>query len=203
MFFIEKLCLFSQALPHSVFFGLSGHFLCPGKILPRQVIFPHGSVELSPGSDSHSQKALCPDAVSYTHLDVYKRQLFALSPPIYFSSAVFYTDFLSIIFPVLSFYLFLLGMESIGRKKRLLWLSLSCLVLAVGSLIKITVLITLIAMALYCIRYKKFRRALFLTAAGGLLAAAVTLSFQGYLYSHHLDRDCLLYTSFIRVQQNH
>ncbi len=115
--------------------------------------------------------------------------LFALSPPIYFSSAVFYTDFLSIIFPVLSFYLFLLGMESIGRKKRLLWLSLSCLVLAVGSLIKITVLITLIAMALYCIRYKKFRRALFLTAAGGLLAAAVTLSFQGYLYSHHLDRE--------------
>ena len=80
-----------------------------------------------------------------------------MSPPFYFIASTFYTDSLSMVFPVLIVYLYLRYLDSgANTKKRVIsavLLGLSC---AVGMLVKYTVIIALIAVILYhicCLLY--------------------------------------------------
>lgn len=84
--------------------------------------------------------------------------LFLLCFPFYFMGAAFYTDSLSLIFPVLCYYLYLCLKDEDNRKKQIIYFIVMGLSLTVGMMIKFTVVIVLIAIvidALLCIPWKK------------------------------------------------
>ncbi len=112
------------------------------------------------------------------------------SPPFYFIASTFYTDSLSMVFPVLIVYLYLRYPHSgENTKKRVvsaILLGLSC---AVGMFVKFTVIIALIAVILYHICTKGLRS--ILPAAIASLAAIIGVFalFNAYFYSAHMDKD--------------
>lgn len=112
-----------------------------------------------------------------------------LSLPFYFMAPVFYTDSLSMVFPVMALYFYLLWDESgnvMGKKIfYCLLLGLTC---AVGSLVKFTVVIALIAVILYHSCVKNWRQGLALAAACAVVLWAVTALFNGFMYSGMLDK---------------
>ncbi|MDD2503576.1 MAG: glycosyltransferase family 39 protein [Clostridia bacterium] len=91
--------------------------------------------------------------------------LFLLSPSFYTFAPVFYTDSLSLIFPVLTFYLYLQYTGSTTNKKKLAWAILIGLAVAIGALVKFTVIIVLFAIIIYEICSKRLKAALLLTYA--------------------------------------
>ncbi len=72
---------------------------------------------------------------------------FALSPQFCFLGGAVYTDTLSMLFPSLIFYLYLLSREARGGKKLLFYLLIG-LAAGIGGLIKITVVIMVIALVI-------------------------------------------------------
>ena len=114
--------------------------------------------------------------------------LFALSLPFYIIGAVFYTDALSLLFPVLAFYLYLRARDTEDIKKQILFYVLMALSAAVGMQIKFTVAVVLAAIAIdLCFRFelKRFAAAAVSTAA---VLVLVSVSVNGVLYNH-LDKE--------------
>ena len=70
------------------------------------------------------------------------------TPPMWFSAAVFYTDFLTLLFPVLAFWLFLCGLERNVLWKSAGWYLLAGLSIGLGAMVKPTVGIVAIAATL-------------------------------------------------------
>lgn len=62
--------------------------------------------------------------------------MYVLTVPFFFMGAVFYTDVLSMLFPILTYYLYLKAKES--EKKRFIWWIAMAAAAAVGMLIKMT-----------------------------------------------------------------
>lgn len=112
-----------------------------------------------------------------------------LSLPFYFMAPVFYTDSLSMVFPVMALYFYLLWDESgnIIRKRTFygLLVGLTC---ALGSLIKFTVAIALIAIVIYHICVKSLLQGLGLAAVCAVVFWAVIAVFNGFMYSAFLDK---------------
>jgi len=130
--------------------------------------------------------------------------LFLLSPPFYFCAAVFYTDFLSTVFPVLIFYLFLKCQDYGSHKKRILLYCLIGIVAAIGMLIKFTVVITVIAIVIYLLVKINYKQTIAFTLTSGLMIVIIMIYFNGYMYSNHLDKatavqERLPYTHFIMM----
>lgn len=114
---------------------------------------------------------------------------FVLCIPFFFMSAAFYTDSLSLLFPVLFYYLYLHFKEQTTMKRKIIFAVLMALVLTQGMLIKFTVAIVLVAViidALLSIDWKKT-----CLMAGTSIAVAVILFgiFNTYMYSAHLDKE--------------
>lgn len=111
---------------------------------------------------------------------------YMLCLPFYFISAVFYTDALSLLFPVLCYYLYLRFKEQTSWKKRIIFSVLMALSLVVGVMMKFTVIIILIAIlidAILSIHWKPF----FLMA--GICIGIVTIGLSGfnlYIYHYHI-----------------
>lgn len=107
--------------------------------------------------------------------------------PIWFSSAAFYTDFLSICFPVGSL-LFALKAEKCGsiRIRAAFW-ALSGLMAAVGAMIKITVLIMPIALVLWQALRGRWKAALAIALAAGILFGAGQIVLRESVYPDQLD----------------
>ncbi|HBA47505.1 MAG TPA: hypothetical protein DCZ91_06845 [Lachnospiraceae bacterium] len=114
---------------------------------------------------------------------------FILCVPFLMMGAAFYTDSLSLLFPVLFYYLYLHFKEQRIWKYRIAFALAMAFVLTVGMLIKFTVLIVLIAVtvdAILSINWKK----VCLLAGGALLVAFVVFGIMNaYMYSVHLDKD--------------
>ncbi|MBO4962723.1 MAG: glycosyltransferase family 39 protein [Clostridia bacterium] len=113
---------------------------------------------------------------------------FMLMPAFYFMAPVFYTDSLSIIFPMLALYLF-----TLAKKTPKLWLEIiiyfsSALVCALGALVKMPVLIVGIAICISLLCNKKFKKLLFYSILLIVCCSAVMGTFNGYVYSKHLDK---------------
>ncbi len=107
-------------------------------------------------------------------------------PPLLFMTDVFYTDSLSILFPILLFYLSLRIDESSGVKSWKLCV-FSGLVAVLGIFIKATVLIMVAAVCLsFCLR-KKWKKALIYILPFMVIYTVFTFAVQGCLYSRHLD----------------
>ena len=95
--------------------------------------------------------------------------------PFYFMGAAFYTDSLSLIFPVLFYYLYLCLKDENDKKKQIIYLVTMGVSLTIGMMIKFTVVIVLIAVvidAFLCIPWKK-----------ALLILVVSLAFYGVAVS--------------------
>lgn len=113
--------------------------------------------------------------------------LFAACLPFYFMGAVFYTDALSMIFPVLFYYLYL-RLTRAGRRWKRLCLAVGMgLTLAAGMTVKFTVVIMAIAVFADAVLVQQRWRVLFLLVGAALLAVVVYKLFYLWLYSSQLD----------------
>ena len=113
--------------------------------------------------------------------------LFALSPPFYFLAPAFYTDALSMPFPVLTYWLWLLAKDRPRRRDKLMLYALIGLAVSLGAQIKATVLIVFIAILLDGLWRGQWKR----TAAIALIGAVILLAGQAGLEHaifRHLDR---------------
>lgn len=107
--------------------------------------------------------------------------------PIWFSCAAFYTDFLSIAFPVAALWLALLAQRQQTRGRRALCWALYGLAVGVGALIKITVLILPIGATLWQALRGKWKDALCLGLAAALFFGAGQAILHGSVYPDQLD----------------
>ncbi len=116
--------------------------------------------------------------------------LFALSAPFYVMGAAVYTDAMTMLFPVLIFYLYLLSKEKERLKDRIILYVIMGLVCAVGSMLKFTVFIMAIAVLIDMLLNKKTRKD---SWKAGLCFVLITVllmsSFNTYIYARHLDKD--------------
>lgn len=114
--------------------------------------------------------------------------MFLLSPQYWFLGGAVYTDVLSMLFPILFFYLYLCYAGSKGRRRYRLLLAMG-LTMAVGSEIKCTVLIMAAAVLLHVL----LRRGVFRALKVGVwvlgITAAVSLALNAFLYSTLLSRE--------------
>lgn len=107
-------------------------------------------------------------------------------PPLFFMPDAFYTDSLSVLFPIGLLYLSLRTEGSKGWDLLKLCV-ISGFVAAVGSLVKPTVLIMAIAVSLSFLFQKKWKRFVVYSLSVGSVCLMVTLLFRGYIYGNHLD----------------
>lgn len=108
--------------------------------------------------------------------------------PLLFMTDAFYTDSLSILFPVLLFYLSLKMEESNGKMTWLLYI-ISGIVAAIGGLIKSTVLIMVIALVISFLIRKEWKKAGLYFVCVSAICMVFISGFHRYIYSEHLDAE--------------
>ncbi|MCI8307097.1 MAG: hypothetical protein HFH14_03505 [Lachnospiraceae bacterium] len=114
---------------------------------------------------------------------------FMLCVPFLVMGAAFYTDSLSVLFPALFYYLYLKFREQETLKKRLIYSVLMGLALAVGMLIKFTVLIILVAVVIDALLSVNWKNVCLFTACS-LFIAFITFGIMNtYMYYEHLDKE--------------
>lgn len=114
--------------------------------------------------------------------------IFSLSLPFYFIAPAFYTDSLTMIFPILIFRLYLTAREKGKFLKRLLMFALMGLAAGIGYGIKATVVIMLIAVIIDAALDRDLKRFIPMLPITVIMIAACSLAAQGIIY-RHLDRD--------------
>ncbi len=119
---------------------------------------------------------------------VFALVIFAVSAQFWVMSAAVYTDELSMLFPVLAYWLYLKSKDANAKRTFLLYL-LSAAAIAVGSLIKFTVFITAVAIIIDMVLNARppKKTVCFAACAVGVTLIAV-LCFNLYMYSAHLDK---------------
>lgn len=109
---------------------------------------------------------------------------FIITAPFYIMGAAFYTDSLSMLFPVL-FYYFYLCLKTSDKKR--LYLFLAGIVMAIGTIIKATVIIMAIAVIIDSIFDKKIKRAICVFISVSICLVTAQYSLNTYMYTKHLD----------------
>lgn len=110
--------------------------------------------------------------------------IFVLSVPFWFMGAVFYTDSLSMVFPVALFYLYL-RLTVTGRTRY--YGTLFVIVGVLGCFVKFTVCIMLIAVGIGSVLLGTWRKALPILAVTAVVGFVTGRIFDWYMYSFHLD----------------
>ncbi|MEG1932184.1 MAG: glycosyltransferase family 39 protein, partial [Pygmaiobacter sp.] len=113
---------------------------------------------------------------------------FLCCPPFYLIAPVFYTDALSLPFPILAFFLFLRSEAATTRCRRILYQLAMALALAFGALLKPTVLLCAIAIALFLLCRKQWKKALAWGLLSALVAALVFSAFFAFIYRTQLNQ---------------
>lgn len=108
-------------------------------------------------------------------------------PALYFVAPVFYTDSLSMVFPILVIYLYFQYIDSEATSKKILFASLIGIACAVGMLVKFTVLISLIAVIVYHLLKKNFLSVIPMVAISVAIIFGIFSLFNQYFYANHLD----------------
>lgn len=113
--------------------------------------------------------------------------IFSISLPFYFIAPAFYTDSLTMVFPILIFRLYLEAREQEKLIKRLLIFALMGLAAGVGYGIKATVAIMLTAVIIDAVLDRDFKRLIPMLPITVIMIVACTLAAQGIIF-RHLDR---------------
>ena len=103
--------------------------------------------------------------------------VFMINLPSYFGAAVFYTDVLTMIFPVLLFYLYLKLKEAKTNKAKIILMILMGSVAFAGMKLKFTVVIVAIAIVVDMLLNGKFKRTVVTVAVAGIIYLAGALAF--------------------------
>lgn len=119
---------------------------------------------------------------------VFVLALFAVSVQYWFWGGAVYTDSLSALFPVLIFWLYLKAREAAGRKKWFMYLLMG-IATTLGYMIKFPVIIMTIALIIVMLFNKEYKDIIKSTVCVAVIMAIVTVSYNGFIYSVHLDKD--------------
>ena len=114
--------------------------------------------------------------------------LFAVSPPFYLIAPVFYTDSLSLVFPLAAYYLVLKICDCKKLHLKIIYSIIAAFLLVIGALIKMTVLIFPIAAVIYFLLRRSFKNLLIYSSATVTVVLLSFALFNGYIYSTHLDK---------------
>ena len=114
--------------------------------------------------------------------------IFMINLPSYFGAAVFYTDVLTMIFPVLFFYLYLRLKEAKTNKSKLILMVLMGLVLFLGMKLKFTVIIVAIAIFVDMVLNGMFKKLIAMGVTVGIIYLVGALIFSSVIYPSHLDK---------------
>ncbi len=114
---------------------------------------------------------------------------FVLCVPFLFMGAAFYTDSLSLLFPVLFYYLYLHFKEQKTWKKRIIFAAGMAVALTIGMMIKFTVLIILVAVVIDALLTLNWKEVGLFTGCSLFVALAAFGIMNAYMYSAHLDKD--------------
>lgn len=114
--------------------------------------------------------------------------LLLLCPPLYFASAAFYTDVMSMAYPALFYLLYLCSRKEESWKKRLFWYAGMALTAAVGMEIKFTVVIIVIAVGLEMLLRGEWKKCLALAGVHIFFICAVFGAVNHAVYPKLLDR---------------
>lgn len=113
---------------------------------------------------------------------------FIASMPFYISGAVFYTDVITLIYPVLMLYLYLRLLDTKTLVRQVLYGALIGLTCVIGMLIKFTVVIALIAIILYHLCSKGITKRFWMPFASGIaIILIVFMGFNSFIYSSYLN----------------
>ncbi len=115
--------------------------------------------------------------------------LFLVTLPFYFIAPVFYTDSLSLLFPVAAFYLILKGKEVKIWWQKILLHTVSAIFIGIGALVKMTVLVVAIAVCIFFFVTKKFKHLIAFALISVTVISLIFGTFNGYIYSHRLDKE--------------
>lgn len=107
-------------------------------------------------------------------------------PPFLFMTNAFYTDSLSMFFPVCIFYLSLLIDEKKG-KIQYVYYFLSAIAVAFGSFIKATVLIMAVAVSISFLLRKQWKKCLICIGCIGMASVLLSMISRGVIYGKYLD----------------
>ncbi len=113
---------------------------------------------------------------------------FIIMPAFLFGSATFYTDFLSIFFPIISFYIYLKFINAKNNKSKILLAVLFSILLSIGTLIKFTSIIIFIAIIIFSILNKSAKNTFIITTFGITFLIFITSTFS-LITSTKLDED--------------
>lgn len=118
---------------------------------------------------------------------VFALVLFAVSLPFYFMGAVFYTDSLSIFFPVAAYLLYLYARDAEGKAQKAILILAMGLIATVGMMIKFTVIIMMIAIGIDWLLRNGWKQALVGMGAVTVIISIIIAGFNGYIYNGHID----------------
>ncbi len=111
---------------------------------------------------------------------------FVCSPPFYFIAPAFYTDALTMLFPVLIYWLYLLAKEQDKRSRRMVLYCLTGLACAAGICLKPTVAIVCVAILIDALFSWNWKRLLVMMLTVAVLVTAGN-RFLDHTVSKHLD----------------
>ena len=109
--------------------------------------------------------------------------------PLYFYAPIFYSDTLSMLFPLLTYLFYLRAAEAVSLPGRIAWMAGAGAACAVGMTIKFTVLIAFIAIALEILFNGPVKRMLLPLLCAGAACALAMVSIHAYVYATVLDRE--------------
>ena len=115
--------------------------------------------------------------------------LIAVYPPIWFIGPAFYTDSMSILFPVLILYLYCRVLEGNSWRRTILWAIILGAAAAAGALIKATVLIMVVAVVIDALVRHRLKLAGILAAVSALLVVAGFICLNVAVYPTHLNKE--------------
>lgn len=115
--------------------------------------------------------------------------IFAACLPFYIIGTTFYTDAMSMLFPVLIYYLYLRSKDEPERKRRVILYILAAAAAAIGIQIKFTVIIAVIAIIIDMLFNCEPKRTITAAVCFTVIISAVSLSVNGIIYGGHLSRE--------------
>lgn len=120
---------------------------------------------------------------------IFSLYIFAVSLPSYFGASVFYTDVLTMLFPVLFYFLYLKFREEADVKKQIFWAVLMGLDAFIGMKLKLTVLIVVIAVCIELIINFNIKRTCIAVCVVSIVVFAGNTCFNEVIYNGHLDKE--------------